>query len=75
MTDLLKRPDVMRAVELYALNPEITASEIAKELNVSTTMIYNWRKKSKLCRCYIRKVYGRVWFRTACCFECYDTRG
>ena len=55
MTDLLKRPDVMRAVELYALNPEITASEIAKELNVSTTMIYNWRKNPN----FVDAIYER----------------
>ena len=55
MTDLLKRPDVMRAVELYALNPEITASEIAKELNVSTTMIYIWRKNPN----FVDAIYER----------------
>jgi len=44
MSDLLKRPDVQRAVELYALQPDVTAAEVAKELGVSRQLIYIWRK-------------------------------
>ena len=48
MSDLLKRPDVQRAVELYALQPDITAAEVAKELGVSAQLIYVCRKNPNL---------------------------
>ena len=44
MSDLLKRPDVQKAVELYALQPDITAAEVAKELGISASLVYVWRK-------------------------------
>ncbi len=55
MSDLLKRPDVQRAVELYALQPDITAAEVANELNVSTTLIYIWRKNPN----FVDAIYER----------------
>ena len=55
MADILKRPDVMRAVELYALKPDITAQEVANELKVSASMIYNWRKNPN----FVDAVYNR----------------
>ena len=55
VSDLLKRPDVQRAVELYALQPDITAAEVANELNVSTTLIYIWRKNPN----FVDAIYER----------------
>ena len=55
MSDILKRPDVMRAVELYALQPDISAKEVAKELDVSTVVVYNWRKNPN----FVDAIYDR----------------
>ena len=55
MSDLLKRPDVIRAVELYALNPDITAEDVAKDLGVSKSLIYIWRKNPK----FVDAIYER----------------
>ena len=55
MSDLLKRPDVQRAVELYALQPDITAAEVAKELGVSAQLIYVWRKNPN----FVDAIYER----------------
>jgi len=55
MSDLLKRPDVLRAVELYALKPDITAAEVAKDLGVSANLIYIWRKNPN----FVEAIYDR----------------
>ena len=55
MPDLLKRPDALRAIELYALNPDITAKEVAKDIGVSTTLIYIWRKNPN----FVEAIYDR----------------
>ena len=55
MGDLLKKPDVLKAVELYALRPEITAAEVAKEVGVSKQLIYIWRKNPN----FIDAIYNR----------------
>ena len=55
MSDLLKRPDVQKAVELYALQPDITAAEVAKELGVSAQLIYVWRKNPN----FVDAIYER----------------
>ena len=55
MGDLLKKPDVLKAVELYALRPEITATEVAKEIGVSKQLIYIWRKNPN----FIDAIYNR----------------
>ena len=55
MSDLLKRPDVLRAVELYALKPDITAAEVAKDLGVSAQLIYIWRKNPN----FVEAIYDR----------------
>jgi len=55
MSDLLKRPDVQRAIELYALQPDVTADEVAKELGVSRNLIYIWRKNPK----FVDAIYER----------------
>ena len=55
MGDLLKKPDVLKAVELYALRPEITATEVAKEIGVSKQLIYIWRKNPN----FVDAIYNR----------------
>ena len=55
MGDLLKKPDVLKAVELYALRPEITAAEVAKEVGVSKQLIYIWRNNPN----FIDAIYNR----------------
>ena len=55
MSNLLKRPDVLRAVELYACKPDITAAEVAKDIGVSTQLIYIWRKNPN----FVDAIYER----------------
>ena len=55
MSDLLKRPDALKAIELYALKPDITAAEVAKELGVSKQLIYIWRKNPN----FVDAIYNR----------------
>ena len=55
MSNLLKRPNVMRAVELYALQPDITASEVATAIGVSKDLIYIWRKNPN----FVDAIYNR----------------
>ena len=55
MSDLLKRPDVMKAVELYALQPDITAAEVAKALGISASLVYVWRKNPN----FVDAIYSR----------------
>ena len=55
MSDLLKRPDALKAIELYALRPDITAAEVAKEIGVSKQLIYIWRKNPN----FIDAIYNR----------------
>ena len=45
----------MKAVELYALQPDITAAEVAKELGVSAQLIYVWRKNPN----FVDAIYNR----------------
>ena len=45
----------MKAVELYALQPDITAAEVAKELSVSAALIYVWRKNPN----FVDAIYNR----------------
>ena len=45
----------MKAVELYALQPDITAAEVAKELGVSAALIYVWRKNPN----FVDAIYNR----------------
>ena len=44
MSNLLKRPDVKQAIEMYALQPSITATEVANTIGVSKELVYIWRK-------------------------------
>lgn len=55
MSDLLKRPDVQKAIEMYALQPDVTAEDVAKELGVSRNLIYIWRKNPK----FVDAIYER----------------
>jgi len=55
MGDLLKKPNVLKAIELYALRPDITAAEVAKELGVSKQLIHIWRKNPN----FVDAIYNR----------------
>ena len=55
MSNILKKPDVARAVELYALKPDITAKEVADSVGVSKTIVYNWRKDPN----FVDAIYDR----------------
>ena len=44
MTDLMSRPIVQQAIQLYVQEPNITAQEVANRLGVSAKLIYNWRQ-------------------------------
>lgn len=55
MTDLLKKADVMKAVEMYAAKPDITAREVAERVGVSKTVVYNWRKNPN----FVDAIYDR----------------
>ena len=45
----------MKAVELYALQPDITAAEVAKELGISASLVYIWRKNPN----FVDAIYNR----------------
>ena len=45
----------MKAVELYALQPDITAAEVAKELGISASLVYIWRKNPN----FVDAIYSR----------------
>ena len=45
----------MKAVELYALQPDITAAEVAKELGISASLVYVWRKNPN----FVDAIYSR----------------
>ena len=44
MTKLVKNPRTAHAAEIYALNPDITAQEVADKLGVKTRTIVDWRR-------------------------------
>ena len=44
MSDLIKKPIVQQAIQLYVQEPSITAQEVATKLGVSTSLIYSWRQ-------------------------------
>ena len=45
----------MKAVELYALQPDITAAEVAKALGISASLVYVWRKNPN----FVDAIYNR----------------
>ena len=45
----------MKAVELYALQPDITAAEVAKALGISASLVYVWRKNPT----FVDAIYNR----------------
>ena len=55
MTSLLKRPDAKQAVELYALQPNITAAEVAKAVGVSTQLVNLWKQNPN----FVDAIYDR----------------
>ena len=55
MSNLLKRPDVKQAIEMYALQPSITASEVANTIGVSKELVYIWRKNPN----FVDAIYER----------------
>ena len=55
MSNLLKRPDVKQAIEMYALQPSITASEVANTIGVSKELVYIWRKNPN----FVDAIYDR----------------
>ena len=44
MADIIKKPLVQQAINLYVQEPNITAQEIANKLGVSTALVYSWRQ-------------------------------
>ena len=55
MSDLLKRPDVKQAIELYALQPVVTPTEVSNAIGVSRELIYIWRKNPN----FVDAIYER----------------
>ena len=55
MSNLLKRPDVKQAIEMYALQPSITATEVANAIGVSKELVYIWRKNPN----FVDAIYER----------------
>ena len=45
----------MKAIELYALQPDITAAEVAKALGISASLVYVWRKNPN----FVDAIYSR----------------
>ena len=44
MSDIVKKPLVQQAINLYVQEPNITAQQVADKLGVSTALIYSWRQ-------------------------------
>ena len=55
MSNLIKNPAQHMAIELYALQPSITAEEVAKRCNVSIKTVKNWRENIN----FVEAVYDR----------------
>ena len=55
MSNLLKRPDVKQAIEMYALQPSVTATEVANAIGVSRELVYIWRKNPN----FVDAIYER----------------
>tara|TARA_R100000995_G_C3446112_1_gene105751 strand:+ start:57 stop:701 length:645 start_codon:yes stop_codon:yes gene_type:complete len=55
MTDLIKRPIVQQAIQLFVQEPSITAQEVAKRLDVSAALIYNWKQNPN----FVDAIYDR----------------
>ena len=44
MTDIVKKPLVQKAIQLYVQEPNITAKEVAEKVGVSKRLVYAWRQ-------------------------------
>ena len=55
MNDLMKRPDVLAAIQIMADNPKITSKEVANAIGVNVKTIYNWRNNPN----FVEAVYNR----------------
>ena len=55
MPNLIKNPAQHMAIELYAMQPSITAEEVAKRCNVSIKTVKNWRENIN----FVEAVYDR----------------
>ena len=55
MSNLIKNPAQHLAIELYAMQPSITAEEVAKRCNVSIKTVKNWRENIN----FVEAVYDR----------------
>ena len=55
MTDLVKRPIVQQAIQLFVQEPNITAQEVAKRLDVSAALVYTWKQNPN----FVDAIYDR----------------
>ena len=55
MSDLIKNPRKAHAAEIYALNPNIEAEEVASRLGVSIDTVYVWRRDPN----FMEAIYDR----------------
>ena len=55
MSNITKNPRKVHAAEMYALNPNIEAEEIALKLGVTKDAVYTWRRDPN----FIEAVYSR----------------
>ena len=55
MSNIIKNPAQHIAIELYAMQPSITAEEVAKRCNVTVETVQNWRNNIN----FVEAVYDR----------------
>ena len=55
MTDLIKRPIVQQAIQLFVQEPNITAREVADRLSVSAALVYTWKQNPN----FVDAIYDR----------------
>ena len=55
MSNIIKNPAKHMAIELYAMQPSITAEEVAKRCNVTVKTVQNWRNNIN----FVEAVYDR----------------
>ena len=55
MSNIIKNPAQHMAIELYAMQPSITAEEVAKRCNVTVKTVQNWRNNIN----FVEAVYDR----------------
>ena len=55
MTKLVKNPRKAHAAEIYALNPDITAQEVADKLDMNVRTVVDWKSDPN----FVDAVYKR----------------